>query len=132
MSEGLRAEVRLRAGGRCEYCRLPDLVPHLVQFHFEHIRPVQHRGGTELANLAWSSHRCNAHKGTNLATIDPDTNERVWLFHPREQGWDEHFGLQDGRIVGKTPVGRATAWLLEMNHDDRVALRKFLFEQGLI
>ena len=29
----------------------------------------------------------NAHKGTNLATFDPDTNEVVRLFHPRRDQW---------------------------------------------
>jgi hypothetical protein len=130
MSEALRAEVRHRAGGRCEYCRLPDLVDYLVRFHLEHIRPVQHRGQTELGNLAWACHRCNEHKGTNLATVDPDTNERVWLFNPREQVWDEHFELSAGRIVGRTAVGRSTAWLLDMNAKDRLELRLFLIEHG--
>lgn len=130
MSEALRAEVRHRAGNRCEYCRLPNLVDYLVAFHLEHIRPVQHRGTTELENLAWACHRCNEHKGTNLASVDPDTNERAWLFNPREQSWDEHFTLSEGRIAGRTAVGRATAWLLEMNAEDRVALRRFLIENG--
>jgi 5-methylcytosine-specific restriction endonuclease McrA len=130
MSEVLRAEVRRRAGNRCEYCRLPDLVDYLVRFHLEHIRPIQHRGLTELGNLAWSCHRCNEHKGTNLATVDPDTNERVWLFNPREQVWDDHFVLSEGRITGRTAAGRATAWLLDMNVKDRIELRLFLIEHG--
>lgn len=38
MSEALRQAVRERAGGRCEYCRLPDWQPLLEPFHLEHIQ----------------------------------------------------------------------------------------------
>jgi hypothetical protein len=35
-------------------------------------------------------------------------------------------------IVGKTSVGRTTAWLLEMNSGDRLQLRRFLLRLGLL
>jgi len=45
------------------------------------------------------------------------------LFNPREDDWDEHFELREGYVRGKTPVGRATVRLLNMNAPRRVALR---------
>jgi len=42
IDEAIREFVRLRAGDRCEYCRLPQ---HAVdgRFHVEHIVAQQHR-----------------------------------------------------------------------------------------
>ena len=50
---------------------------------------------------------------------------------PRKQRWPDHFQLQeDGRIVGTTPEGRATARLLDFNAEDRLQLRRVLMRQG--
>jgi 5-methylcytosine-specific restriction endonuclease McrA len=51
MSEALRRLARDRAGGRCEYCQLPDPLPPLEPFHLEHIVARQHGGKTEAENL---------------------------------------------------------------------------------
>ena len=88
MDARLRELVRQRAGDRCEYCRLRQQHDRFHTFHVEHIVARQHRGSDGLENLAWACHQCNAHKGTNLATFDPDTNEVVRLFHPRLQQFD--------------------------------------------
>src|SRR5688500_14399478 len=55
MSEALRRSVRGRAGGRCEYCQLPDWLPPLEPFHLEHIMARQHGGTLEPENLAWEA-----------------------------------------------------------------------------
>jgi 5-methylcytosine-specific restriction endonuclease McrA len=73
MNDALRRLARDRAGGRCEYCQLPDSLPPLESFHLEHIVARQHGGKTEIENLAWSCHRCNYYKGPNLTSIDPET-----------------------------------------------------------
>jgi hypothetical protein len=131
MSSALRQAVRQRAGGRCEYCRLPDWLDHLDPFHLEHVLPRQH-GGTDTAeNLAWACSRCNRRKGTNLAAIDPDTGSQVPLFDPRQHQWQAHFEFAAGWLYGRTPTGRATVWLLEMNVPRRLELRRLLFEAGL-
>ena len=67
-------------------------------------------------------------KGPNLSSIDPDTEELVRLFHPRKDVWENHFRLDEAMIAGVTDIGRTTAWLLEMNSDDRVELRGTLIE----
>ncbi|MCM3873943.1 MAG: hypothetical protein ND895_24910 [Pyrinomonadaceae bacterium] len=66
---------------------------------------------------------CNLHKGTNLTGIDPQTNDVTELFHPRHQHWDEHFEWQGIYLLGKTPAGRTTIRVLNINSDDQVALR---------
>ena len=126
-----RQEVRVRGGSRCEYCRLPDWMEMAGPFHVEHVRARQHGGGDDVANLAWACSRCNRHKGTNLAGVDPDSNEIVALFNPRRERWEAHFELVGAQIRGRTAGGRATAWLLQMNAERRVELRAQLVRQGL-
>jgi hypothetical protein len=109
---------------------LPDHV-QLLPFHIEHVIALQHGGGDEDDNLAWSCDRCNAYKGPNLTSIDPVTNAVVALHHPRRDAWKQHFSVRDGEIVGITPTGRATARLLQMNTRHRIELRRELIELGL-
>ena len=131
MSATLRRTVRERANDRCEYCRLPDLVPELMRFHLEHIRPRRHGGSSSLNNLGWACARCNERKGTNLSGVDPDTNRVVRLFNPRRDPWARHFIWEGLRIRGLTATGRPTAWLLEFNSDERFKLRQGLRTLGL-
>jgi hypothetical protein len=44
--------------------------------------------------------------------------------------WTEHFSLDNGRIVGRTTVGEATARLLRFNEDERVLERTLLQQLG--
>lgn len=130
MDPKVRQQVRQRAGDRCEYCRLRQEHDAYHAFHVEHVVARQHRGKDGLENLAWACQHCNLHKGTNLASFDPDTNEVVRLFHPRRDRWEEHFALDGPRIVGRTAVGRTTSWLLQMNAEERVELRTVLMALG--
>ena len=123
--------MRERAGHRCEYCRLPDVLPQTLRFHLEHVVSRQHGGPTALDNLAWSCHRCNERKGPNLSAVDPDTSGLVRLFHPRQDKWEEHFVLIGLNITGLTARGRATVWLLEMNSEERLRWRTALKRYGL-
>ena len=130
MSPELRPQARDRAGGRCEYCRLPDWIELAWPFHVEHVIARQHRGTDDLTNLAWACSRCNRHKGTNLSGVDPDSKKVVSLFNPRRERWEEHFELDRAIIRGRSPGGRATARLLQMNAERRVELRSELISQG--
>lgn len=124
MGDALRDRVRNRAGGKCEYCHLPDWATPEDPFHCDHIRPRQHGGPDVEDNRAWCCSRCNLHKGTNLSGIDPDGAGVVALFDPRTQKWGEHFAAEDDRVLGVTPTGRATVWLFQMNAERRVELRR--------
>lgn len=131
MSLRLRLAVRKRSGACCEYCRLPDLAPHLMLFHLEHIRARRHGGSSALSNLAWACARCNERKGANLSGVDPDTNRIVRLFNPRRDAWARHFVWDRVRIRGVTATGRTTAWLLDFNSEERLKLRQGLRKIGL-
>jgi hypothetical protein len=96
------------------------------RYHVEHITPQQHGGGDGEDNLALACPHCNLHKGPNLSGIDPLGGALAPLFHPRRQHWDDHFEARGPVIVGKTPTGRVTVYVLNMNDPDRVALRRAL------
>ena len=73
---------------------------------------------------------CNRRKGTNLASVDPVSGERAWLFHPRRDRWSDHFQIEGARIVGVTPTGRATVFLFQLNSDERLRVRRHLQRAG--
>ena len=122
----LRAAVRQRAEFRCEYCQLEQEQAPFTGFHVEHVIPRKHGGPTELANLALACDRCNLHKGSNLAGLDPETTCLASLFNPRTQRWDEHFFRAGPRILGRTATGRATVAVLCFNSPRRLRLRSGL------
>ena len=127
----LRREVYQRAKGLCEYCLIPDMAtfaPH----EFDHIIAEKHGGKTETENLALSCTLCNKHKGSDLASVDPETGEIVPLYHPRQHRWNEHFRLSEAKFVPLTPIGRVTVKLLQLNRSDRRKERQLLLEAGII
>lgn len=94
----------------------------------DHIIPEKHGGATEADNLAWTCWRCNRHKGSDLGSFDPATQNFTFLFHPRTQPWEEHFRFEGDTIIGLTPEGRTTARLLQLNTSEREAERRRLGE----
>jgi len=103
-----------------------------MRFHLEHVRPRRHGGMSLPDNLAWACARCNERKGTNLSGVDPDTNRVVRLFNPRRDVWARHFAWEGLRIRGLTRIGLTTAWLLDLNCDERIELRQGLRLLGLM
>lgn len=125
-----RRVVRERAGDCCEYCRLPES-GGTIAFHVDHIIPRKHDGSDESDNLCLACYKCNAHKSHDLTGIDPATGTITPLYHPRQQEWGDHFVLlTDMKIEGRTPEGRTTVRVLQMNNRDRVENRQILAELG--
>jgi len=129
--EQLRHLVETRAGGRCEYCRLPQVL-RPFRFAVDHIIAIKHGGETVSENLALACLTCNLHKGSDIASIDAETGELIPLYNPRRQDWAAHFLLDRGthRILGRTPAGRATVFLLRMNAYERIEERRRLVKVG--
>jgi hypothetical protein len=130
MDATVRKLVRERARNRCEYCRLPQHQGTAVQFHVEHIRPRQHGGNDDPANLALACPTCNWNKGPNIAALDPETELLTPVYNPRLDDWKVHFTLLGLEIVGLTNIGRATVRLLRMNEPEYVELRRELETRG--
>lgn len=119
-----------RAKGQCEYCLIHQNFS-IYSHEVDHIIAVKHGGQTIAENLALSCLPCNRYKGSDLATFDPLTGEIVPLFNPRTQIWSEHFRLDNGQIIGITPTGRATVFLLKLNEPKRLQIRQILIAQRL-
>ncbi len=130
-SEKQKIKVKERAGYVCEYCRSQSGFSS-QPFAIEHIAPFIAGGKTILSNLAFACQGCNGHKFTHTTGHDPITREKVSLYHPRQQKWNEHFTWNEDftLIIGKTPTGRATVELLQLNREGCINLRKALFVYG--
>lgn len=129
VNEALRRLVAERAWHLCEYC----LVHEQDVYHgceVDHIRSVKHGGLTVEENLAFACFHCNRHKGTDLGSLSERAGTLVRFYNPRTDRWKEHFCWIENRIEPLTDIGEVTARLLEFNHPERVAFRKFLAEAG--
>jgi hypothetical protein len=130
MVETVRDFVRKRAGHRCEYC-LHRQEHAETKHHIEHIVARQHAGSDDTSNLCLACIHCNLRKGPNLAGADPDSGAIVRLFSPRQDRWSDHFSLRGPLIIGLTPIGRTTVYVLAMNGRHRLNVRADLVAQGL-
>lgn len=130
ISPALRRQVAVRAGFRCEYCLVPENFLATV-FHVDHVRSLKHGGKTHLENLAYACPHCNQNKGSNVATFADEAGEiTVRIFNPRKDSWKDHFDLDQGLILAKSAIGKATVDVLEMNQPDRLIFRQALAEAG--
>jgi hypothetical protein len=125
------ATVRLvheRSGYYCEYCRTSQKVTGQAM-HVEHIDPD---GTDHPDNLCLSCSTCNLSKAKAMSARDPETGVLVMLFNPRKQFWADHFEWIDGgeRLLGKTPIGRATIERLRMNRERVVIARRVWIRAG--
>jgi hypothetical protein len=64
-------------------------------------------------------HRWMPRPGHACATVR-ETAELTRLFNPRIDAWNQHFRIQAGHIIGLTPVGKTTVYVLNMNRPERV------------
>jgi hypothetical protein len=127
--EALRRLVIERANRCCEYCRLAEadnFLPHEI----DHVIAQKHRGTTTEDNLALSCFDCNRYKGSDIASIDPETQQVVPLFNPRRDVWGDHFRLDGAQIVPVTAVGRVTEYVLKLNSDEHLIKRAALIRLG--
>lgn len=105
----------------------------LPRFELDHVVAKKHGGSTDEGNLALSCILCNKHRGSDLASIDPQSGELVRLFDPRQHVWGQHFELTPGgHLQGRTAIGRTTVRLLRLDDPARVAERRLLIRAGLL
>jgi 5-methylcytosine-specific restriction endonuclease McrA len=122
--KALRERVSTQARHRCGYCLTAEAIVG-TPMEIDHIIPRALGGPTVEDNLWLACSLCNDHKGDQIAAADPLTGEIVPLFNPRHEVWTTHFAwTADGeRIVGLTPVGRATVVALHLNRPSLVTAR---------
>ena len=129
--KALRQRVTEQARRRCGYCLSQELITGQL-LEVDHILP-EARGGPTREEILWLiCSKCNQHKGDAIAAPDPLTGERVPLFHPRKQAWSDHFAWspKGDRIIGLTPVGRATVSLVKLNRVELVNARQLWVMAG--
>jgi hypothetical protein len=127
--ESVREFVSARASRKCEYCLLDQAdagLPHEI----DHVISRKHGGTQALENLAYACYLCNRYKGSDIASLHPQTGRLVRLLHPRQDRWTDHFRIAGPILEPLTEIGLATAVLLRLNVADRVAERKLLQSLG--
>lgn len=120
-----------RAAGCCEYCgSRADY--SMDPFSAEHIVPRSVGGKTTLDNLALACLGCNSYKHTKTEGVDPVSNQKASLYHPRRQRWQEHFAWNTDctLLIGLTPSGRVTILELQLNRPGLVNFRRLLYAAG--
>ena len=127
VNRATRNLVRSRANFLCEYCHSAEESSSTL-FTIDHILPRSIGGSDELENLALACHRCNNNRYNFVTGTDPETEQEVTLFNPRQQQWSEHFNWSaDGlEIMGITPTGRGTCDRLDLNdlyHNEGAIIR---------
>lgn len=127
----LRQHIAEAAQNRCEYCQTAQQISG-AQMHIEHIKPLALGGETVLDNLCLACAWCNSYKGAKIEGVDLETTAMVPLYNPRHQKWVDHFFWEEDGITikGKTPVGRATIDVLQMNNPYILPARRHWVEAG--
>jgi 5-methylcytosine-specific restriction endonuclease McrA len=128
LTRALKQAVRLRAKGCCEYCLSQEKFA-TQSFSIDHIIPTSQEGKTQLDNLALACQGCNNFKYDKVEGTDRLTGEKVPLYHPRKEQWQNHFTWDKSytNIVGLTPTGRATVEDLKLNRSGLINLRQILY-----
>lgn len=129
ISSELRQVIASRANNVCEYCLLAEEDAYF-RFQIEHIISRKHGGSSELENLALACVFCNRYKGSDIASLKPETDKLVRFYNPRVDRWREHFHLDGFFIKSLTDIGEATVRILQMNHEDRILERQILSRRG--
>ena len=127
----VRQRVRERANNQCEYCQSHQNYV-MGRLQIDHIYPVS-QGGTDAENnLALACELCNQYKWTKTQALDPETEQYMVLYNPREQRWIEHFawGPDGTEIIGLTPCGRATVIALNLNNELAIIVRHNWIQAG--
>jgi hypothetical protein len=102
-----------------------------LPFQIDHVIAQKHGGLSTLDNLALSCFHCNSHKGPNIAGLDPEGGALMRLYHPCLDEWTEHFTWHGAILVGLTSIGRTTVRVLVINHQEQIAVRRSLINEGV-
>jgi hypothetical protein len=127
----LRRTVAERTGNCCAYCLQPEIFafcPHEI----DHIIAEKHGGETLEGNLTLACKLCNTFKGSDVASVDPETGEIVRLYQPGRDRWSDHFRLDGAEMVPLTAIARTTVWLLDVNRRERLEERSLWLVSGLV
>lgn len=131
LPETLRARIVVADRDTCCYCHT-SAANSGIPLSLDHIQPTSKGGTTTFENVCLCCRPCNEFKSDLSTAEDPLTGERVSLFHPRQQRWQDHFAWSADASMqdGLTATGRATVAALRMNRPLLVAARRRWFVVG--
>lgn len=129
ISPETRRIVASRSNFVCEYCLIAEEDAYF-RFQVEHIISRKHGSSSELENLALACVFCNRYKGSDIASLIPETSELIRFYNPRTMRWSEHFRFNGVVIEPLTDIGEVTVRILQMNHDDQILERQVLSRRG--
>ena len=131
ISISLRHQVSVRARYQCEYCLIQQRLAG-IKLTIDHIVPESLGGMTDLDNLCLACWDCNQIKGNRIEGIDPESGERVRLFNPVKQRWQDHFRWEnkDLVIMGTTSIGRVTVLVMKLNRASLFEARSYWIRAG--
>lgn len=132
ISGDLKAKVRQSSQNRCGYCLTPQVIVSMP-LEIEHLHPLAEGGTDDEENLWLACRNCNGFKHAKTQAVDPQTNEKMLLFNPRIQVWNEHFEFNESKteIIGITACRRATVTALRLNFEQAVTARETWVSAGL-
>ncbi|MCG6136705.1 MAG: HNH endonuclease [Nostoc sp. LLA-1] len=124
ISEATQIQVRQRAKFLCEYCHASEQWQY-VSFTVDHVIPISKGGANFIDNLALACFHGNRQKSDKIKSFDEQTLSEVFLFHPRNDSWQEHFFWTKDTlsIIGLTATGRATVTALRFNRARIINIR---------
>lgn len=131
ISATLRRLVSDRAGNCCEYCLQPEVFA-FCSHEIDHIIAEKHGGETVADNLALACKLCNTFKGSDIASVDPESQEIIRLYQPGRDRWQAQFRLEEGELVPLNAVARTTVKLLQINRSVRLQERLLWLASGLV
>ncbi len=126
----IRRLVAERAKYRCEYCLIHE-DDTFFGCEIDHIISKKHGGSNNLDNLAYACLFCNRHKGTDVGSINKESNRLTRFFNPRKDRWEKHFQMDGPVIIPLTAIGEVTVRLFGFNDQERLLERKALLAIGI-
>lgn len=108
----------------CAYCSMTEVEAQAIRFVIDHFLAKSKRPDLEKAydNLMWCCDNCNTLKGDDWPD-DVLTAAGFDLFRPDLHHAEDHFALEGQRVVDRTPTGRLTIELLDLNREQLRRLR---------
>lgn len=129
ISDSLRLLVAKRANYQCEYCLIAQ-ADTFHTCHIDHIISIKHGGEAEDQNLAFACQFCNRNKGSDVGSYLFNSNKFVRFYDPRKDKWLDHFYIENGLILPKTEIAKATIKILNFNDPEAVIDRQLLIQAG--
>jgi hypothetical protein len=119
LPEGIREQVRLRAGFACEFCGVTETDAGGM-LTVDHFQPSTQGGDNTPENLLYCCSRCNLYK----ADYWPAGPTEPSLWHPQKTPFSAHFfELENGTLHPITGVGAFTLQRLRFNRPPLIAHR---------